>query len=245
MKHTSYIHEVPDSTTAILFIHGILGTPNHFNRLLKSVPEEWSVYNILLDGHGRTVDDFAAASMYKWKLQVHHLVLKLSNRYDNILIVAHSMGTLFAIEEAAGNPKIKKLFLLDVPLMPTLRPVMILSALKIIFDKIRPDDYLAIATRDAYSITPDRRLWKYLKWIPNYLALFSEIKSTRRKICNINVPCFVFLSKHDELVKISSVKYFRGNPMIRCRLLPYSGHFYYESFDMNYILRIFQKFCSI
>lgn len=109
-KHTEYIREAPDSKTAVLFIHGILGTPHHFHRLVEVVPEEWSVYNILLEGHGKTVDDFAGATMEQWKRQVHRLIIRLNRKYDNIIITAHSMGTLFAVEEAVKNPKVKSLF---------------------------------------------------------------------------------------------------------------------------------------
>lgn len=187
-KHLEYIREVPGSKTAVLFIHGILGTPNHFARLVDAVPDEWAVYNILLEGHGRTVEDFASATMEQWKTQVRCLVLKLSDEYDNIIVVAHSMGTLFAIEEAVRNPKIKKLFL--------------------------------------------------------YLALLAEIGKTRKMTARINVPCFVFQSKKDELVAISSVKYFRENPWMRCGLLVHSVHFYYEESDMAYVMECFKRVCK-
>lgn len=244
MKHLEFVREIPGSRTAIVFVHGILGTPNHFNFLVNAVPEEWSIYNILLDGHGKTVDDFAASSMDKWKNQVHNLISELSKKYDDIVIVAHSMGTLFAIDEAIKNPKIKKLFLLDVPLRVGVKPRIIFTSLKIIFGKIRPGDTVEIETEKAYSITPDKRLWKYIKWIPNYLALFAEIRNTRKKIGQIHIPCIVFQSKEDELAALSSVKYFRGNSMVKCGLLTHSGHFFYDKSDIEYMIRTFKRFLN-
>lgn len=241
-KHIEYIREVPESKTAVLCIHGILGTPDHFSRLVEVVPKEWSVYNILLEGHGKTVEDFAAATMKQWKTQVHRLILALNDKYENIVIAAHSMGTLFAIEEVIHNPKIKKLFLLNVPLKVHLYPSLIGNSLKIVFDKVKLKDTIAVGLQNAYSISQDKHLLKYLRWIPNYLALFSEIRSTREKISRINVPCFVFQSKKDELVAVSTVKYLRENPHIRCGLLKHSGHFYYEETDMEYLIKIFRKF---
>lgn len=241
-KHLEYIREVPDSKTVVLCIHGILGTPDHFSKMVEVVPEDWSVYNVLLEGHGKTVDDFAAATMEQWKTQVHRLVLELNSKYENIVIAAHSMGTLFAIEEAIHNPRIKKLFLLNVPLKVHLYPSLIGNSLKIVFDKVKPQDTVAIGLQNAYSISPDKHLLKYLRWIPNYLALFSEIRSTREKISRINIPCFVFQSKKDELVAVSVVKYLRENSCVRCGLLKHSGHFYYEERDMEYLIKIFRKF---
>ena len=70
MAHNEYIREVPGSDTVVFCIHGILGTPDQFNPLLNQIPEEWSVFNILLDGHGKKVQDFSGSSMQKWKGQV-------------------------------------------------------------------------------------------------------------------------------------------------------------------------------
>lgn len=225
------------NNTAILFIHGILGTPNHFNGLMDLVPAEWTIYNMLLDGHGGTVDDFAASGMAKWKAQVHKQVQQLENEFEHVFIVAHSMGTLFALEESLSCVKVEGLFLLNVPLAVYLHP-------KIIFEKVKPGDTTAAAMQKAYSITPDKRLWKYLKWIPNYVALFREIGRVRRRIDKIQVSCCVYQSKNDELVRKSAVRYLEDNSNINIHVLPLSGHFYYEESDMEEIRRGFQKFAD-
>ena len=69
--HRTYARIVPGAGTAVLMVHGIVGTPRHFDWLIPEFDETWSVYNILLDGHGGSVDDFAETSMKKWKEQVH------------------------------------------------------------------------------------------------------------------------------------------------------------------------------
>ena len=67
MKHKEYKRIVPEAETAVLFIHGIAGTPNHFKDFLPLVPKEFSVYNLLLDGHGGKTEDFSKTSMKKWE----------------------------------------------------------------------------------------------------------------------------------------------------------------------------------
>lgn len=242
-KHTEFIHRVPHSKSVIVFIHGILGTPNHFNMFLEKVPDDWSVYNILLEGHGGSVDDFAAAGMDKWKNQVHSLIADLSEQYENIYITAHSMGTLFAIDEAIGNPKIRKLFLLNSPLKVGVKFRAVTNSLKLIFDKIKDDDEDALGMAGACSIAVTRPLWKYIKWAPNYLALLSEIVKTRRKVVKIDVPCVVFQSGKDELVALGASKYFAENPLISCEILEDSGHFYYRNSDTKRIAKAFDVFC--
>ena len=41
MKAEESIRYVQDADTAILFIHGILGAPNHFTPFLPFVPSNW------------------------------------------------------------------------------------------------------------------------------------------------------------------------------------------------------------
>ncbi len=245
VRHKAYIREVSGSDTAILFIHGILGTPDHFDKLVDAVPGEWSVYNILLAGHGGTVGDFAAATMEQWKGQVHRMVVKLGRQYERIMIAAHSMGTLFAISESLDHPKIRALFLLNVPLMVYVHPKIVKISLKIIYGKVSQKDIEAAAVQNAFSITPERHLLKYLHWLPNYISLFKEVRRTRMKIDRIDVPCFVFQSGKDELIPAGAAKYLRHNPRIRCAALRNSGHFYYEAQDMAYVVNRFQKLCHL
>lgn len=229
MAHKEYIREVPGSDTVVLCIHGILGTPDQFNPLIPQIPEDWSVFNILLDGHGKKVQDFSRSSMNKWKGQVQQTLTYLNVRYSKIIILAHSMGTLFAMQSAAkGNSKIKALFLIGTPLVPFLRPVCIGNSLEIIWDCIPADDRITLAQKDAFSIHPDKRLWLYLGWIPRYLELFREVTVTRKCISHIKVPCRVFLSQRDELVSLRSYKYLKGNPHIKVSMLEGATHFYFS-----------------
>ena len=55
MNGTPYIREIAGADTALLMIHGIVGTPAHFSMLYPYVPKDWSIYNMVLDGHGGSV----------------------------------------------------------------------------------------------------------------------------------------------------------------------------------------------
>lgn len=67
--------------TAVLLIHGIVGTPRHFDFLKDSFPADWTLRSIQLDGHGGTVADFAHTSCDKWKQQVERELVALCERY--------------------------------------------------------------------------------------------------------------------------------------------------------------------
>ncbi len=243
--HNEYIRNVENSNTVVLFIHGILGSPDMFKKYIDLIPENWSVYNMLLDGHGKSVSDFAHTSMKKWKRQVDRAVYELSLKYDKIIIVGHSMGTLLAINASQKYPtKVKQLFLLAVPLKIFLKPIATVTALKIVFDEVSDDDLIAVSMRDGHSIKHEKNLFLYLSWIPRYLELFKESKSTRSRVKAINVPCNVYLSKNDDMVSVNSGKYFVDNPKVKVTVLEKSLHLYFPDDEMQFLLDEFSDACS-
>ncbi len=244
MAHEPYIRIVPGGKSAALFIHGILGTPDQFKPFYEYLPKDCSIYNILLDGHGKSVWDFSHSSMKKWKHQVEHIIAYLNKEYESIIIIAHSMGTLFAIEEACKkNNKIKALFLIDTPFVPLARPSFLINAFRISQGSIPKDDLRGQLQKAAFSIKPDKRLWLYLGWIPRYLELFCEIGRVRRMTSYLSVPCRVYLSQKDELVSLRSYKYLKGNPMIHVSILKGATHFYFTNAHIQCMQNSLRKIC--
>ena len=240
--HREYIREIPESKTAVLFIHGILGTPDHFIDFVKEVPREYSVYNILLDGHGKGVAEFSKSSMKKWRRQAKDIAEKLCRKYENIIIAAHSMGTLFAIELAIKHAeKVKFLFLLACPMKVGLR----FSAFRnIYFIRRYGDRYSDEAAKNLIrlcSVKIEKGFFKYLGWIPRYLELFSEIRKVRKIYMSLNVPGFVFISKNDELVSETSADILRKNKNLHVRILSESSHSIYSREDYEYLLSSFKS----
>lgn len=241
MEHKEYKRINKDASIAVLFIHGIVGTPNHFSWLLPLVPPAFSVYNMLLDGHGKGVKDFSKTSMKKWEAQAAAAVKELSQTHKEIYIVAHSMGTLLAMEQAINNPQVTQLFLLASPLSVFLKPKMMVNAGKIFLDNIRPDDFEALTVKSCYGIAGDKNPFHYIGWIPRYLELFAKIRQTRKRISFLKTPCTVYQSKKDEMVANKSVKYLSRNPHISLHILENSGHFAYGEEDRTFLITEFHK----
>lgn len=105
LGHREYVKEVTGAKSAVVFIHGILSTPLFFEKLVNKVPKPFSIYNVLLDGHGGDVRDFSETSMKVWKHQIKSLINYLCEKYEEIILVGHSMGTLFSIQNAVRRPK--------------------------------------------------------------------------------------------------------------------------------------------
>lgn len=244
MIHKEYVKKVDGAKTAVLFIHGILGSPNRYSHFIDAAPSDWSVYNILLDGHGSDVDAFAKASMIKWHKQVVSTVEALRGQYDNIIIVAHSLGALLAIDAAVANPaKIKEMLLLAVPLHIRVSFGAVITSLKVVTSRTDDGNTFEEAMKNGYSIEPDKRLWKYIKWTPRYLELFKEMYKIRKIIPRLTVPTVALQSKKDELVATSAAKYLEGNPNVRFEFLPNSMHEYYDPQDLNTCIETFDEIC--
>ena len=227
VTHEPYKRILPEADTAVLFIHGIVGTPNHFRDLIgleAMVPENWSVHNILLEGHGGSVEDFSASSMKKWKAGVQSAFEELARTHDRVMVVGHSMGTLFALQLGVEFPdKIPQLFLLAVPLRPGVRLRMAWDCLRMAFGKL-PEDHVLWK---AAGVTTTRKVWKYLGWIPQFLELFREISHTESILKDLKVPCVAYQSQKDELVRNSAGKVLERSGTMEVRHLDNSTHYYY------------------
>lgn len=233
MEHKEYIRIAHGSKKAVLMIHGIAGSPAHFRELLPVVPEDWSVYNILLDGHGGKVADFSATSMKKWKAQVADTVKQLLQRHEKIVIVAHSMGTLFALQAAVDHPEqVASLFLLAVPLRVRIAPNMVEGTLRVALKKTEGFK-MAEEMVDDCSIDLDEKLYRYIGWTPRFLELLEEIKRVRGILPRVRIPCVVFQSEKDELVSVESAQDLQRNRRMEVIMLKDSGHFAYRPEDLK------------
>ena len=244
MQHKEYKRINPRARAAVLFVHGIVGTPNHFAAFVPLVPESVSVYNILLDGHGGSVQDFSHTSMQKWEAQVREAVEELSMMHTEVYIVAHSMGTFFAIDRAIENEAVKGLFLFAVPLKIAPKPRMVSNLCKVYFDKIKPDDVVAQAAKRCYGIAQDKNPFHYFGWLPRYLELFAKAREMRRRLRDLKTPCAAYQSVGDEMVSAASAKLLEQNENICVTSLPNSGHYYYAPTDFAFLLKEFERFVN-
>ena len=241
MLHNEYIRHT-DGDTAVLFIHGFLGGPKHFERFVELVPSEYGVYNVFLHGHGKTVKDFSSSSMNIWKAQVEAVFLMLKERYGKVIITAHSMGTLFAYSMAIKYPDaVKSLFLLGSPLVIQVRGTVFLNSFKVLLGLVSEDDAMGKAYARSNSIKLNFRLWEYVGWFPRYLELREEAVNSRKKLLKVTVPCYVFQSANDEMVSRKSEKYIRRNKNIILTVLEKSSHFIYDEDDMSLLCKKFKE----
>ena len=229
-------------------IHGICGTPNHFRALLPleySVSKEWSLYNIVLDGHCQDVAAFGKSSMKKWKLQTENLFEELCNTYEKIVLVGHSMGTLLSVRQALRRPeKVALLFLVAAPTLPFVRPLAIRSATAVAFDRVNEKDPNQTSIRVACGMQLTKKLWKYAAWLPRMIELLAECRAVSKCYGELTVPCIAWQSEKDELVARHSIKVLQKSGRIQVNSLSNSTHIYYPAEEQERVLESFRKACE-
>lgn len=246
MNHNEYIRAIKNADTAVLMIHGILGTPRHFDFILPMIPDDWSIYNILLDGHGKNVSDFSSSSMNKWKSQVDKIADELCSKYKQIVLIGHSMGTLLSIRTAIRHPeKIKAMVLLAVPMKVFVKLIDNMASVKTALGiKVENSPYME-AVKNAHGTASDKRFWKYFGYIPRFLELFGLISETRKMLPDLKTKTYVFQSKKDELVAYSSKKYLENHEYIEYNELENSKHYYYEDSDKKELMKRIREIISL
>lgn len=247
MAHEETVRVVDGAKTAVLFMHGICGTPEHFRKLLpleQLVPQDWSVYNALIEGHGKRVEDFSHSSMELWKENVFRIFDDLCRTHEKVVIVGHSMGTLFALQMACRSPqKVPFLLLIGSPMRVFVRPHFAATLMRFPFDKWNEDDPIHQSLRQACGITPTKKVWKYAGWIPRMLELLREIKYTENMLSELTVPAIACQSVRDELVSNRSDKILK-DAHVSVVNLPNSTHFYYDPEDLRTVQRAFTDACK-
>ncbi len=241
-KHVEYKRIVEGADKAVLLIHGILSTPNHFRDLIPIIPDNYSIYAMVTAGHCGTVSDFAKSSLEKWEESVQNAVYELLKTHKEIYIVGYSMGNLFAIEQAIKEPKIKKLFCIAVPIKVKVRIRIVGISLSVYRNTFRKKDIVSPCCKESYGVQDSKNIFEYLLWTPRFLDLFKLIKRVRKKLNQLQTPSVAFQSIKDELVAPSSVKILKSKTNMRVEKLEKSTHFYYDPNDLEYLKKEFAEF---
>lgn len=239
--HEPYVRIVPGAQNAVVFIHGVVSTPRYWDEFVQATPQSWSVNSLLLPGHGGSVQDFGRTRRGEWLRHVRTVINDMRRSHERIFIVAHSLGTLLAVqavlEEAEG---IAGLLLLAMPLRIFVRPsALFRNALK----------GLGVTENSAnlaryYGTAQDWRFWRYIPWIPRYLELFAISADVRRRLPGLKTPTQVFMSGRDELVSLRSCRELERCTAAKVVVLPGSMHHELNPEDSRRVFACWHDMCN-
>ena len=150
-----------------------------------------------------------------------------------VMILAHSMGCLFAVQAAVQYPdRVAQLCLLSIPLRLRIPLSTVMATMRLAFGKVRPQDTVAIAMRSDSGVALETGFWKYIPWAPRFVELLLEMRSTEKMLPRLSVPTEAYHGMHDELVSEGSCTVMEKKAGVIYTRLPDSGHFRYEGEDL-------------
>ncbi|MEL7603888.1 MAG: alpha/beta fold hydrolase [Bacillota bacterium] len=225
------------ANTAVLFIHGFLGSPRQFQYLEPVVRScGCDAYALLLPGHGGTLGDFVRVGRTQWQAYTLREVERLRAEYDNILLVGHSMGCLLAVQAALRDPSgIRGILALALPLYMRVSATGIQINWRYVTGRMRKQDERLKAAKEFCGVS-GLFLWNAVRMLPRILDVLYMTRQSRAQIMKLRVPLSVVHSPGDEWVSRRTLafaqKRLRDADIIQ---LSESGHFWYADADRQTI----------
>lgn len=241
--HFESVQSPEGAKGAVVFIHGILGGPAHFDFLAhEAFSCGFAVYNLLLPGHGMGSRSFARSGLAAWRGHVREAVTEACERFSLVLLAGHSMGCLLAMQACLEGAACRGIFAIAPPLHVHLRRRGAVNGLRVAFHRVREDNAWEAAARDACSIQIQNPL-ACAGWLPRYADLFRLIHQTCQGLEGLRVPIWAVHCGRDELVSPKSAGIMAARLRdYRALKVPGAGHFYYPAEEKEAMRRFFLAF---
>jgi carboxylesterase len=228
--HRPFQYEVDGSKTAVLMVHGILGSPAQFEDIARALHGQgYAVMAVLLPGHGGSAHTFAKAETADWQREVRRAVLLLRQRYQRVFIIGHSMGGLLAMIEAAGHHA-DGVILMSTPMRLKAGFKALRISLRILLGDPEKDDEVLQCYRKANSVQKGP-FWVYPLWIPRMASVLTLMRKARRLLGRVHGPVLIIQSRRDETVSWKSQSMLAGRlkaASVESLLIEKSGHSWFH-----------------
>ena len=233
------ILENPAGKGIVVFIHGFMGNPRQFGKYAEVMYRlGYSVFSLLLPGHGGTSKDFASGTFERWQNHVNSEIEAISRNHSDIWIAGHSMGGLLAVNAAVKFYRhVRGIFLIACPFKVKVFSLYAMKVrIRLIFS--RKDDPKKAAYRDASSLSPSLSLvWRAAGPVAELRKL---IRAAKRNLEEIRTPVTAVYSTADELISMESLDILKSGLLkapLKQVLLSDSLHAYYPEHEMSVIER--------
>ncbi|HSM26303.1 MAG TPA: alpha/beta fold hydrolase [Anaerolineaceae bacterium] len=238
-NHIPFSKECENHSRVILYIHGVMGSPNEFSNLtgeLNNFPIDYKA--ILLPGHGSTGKQFLNSNPHKWQSFVDHEVELLGKRYQQVFLIGHSLGGLLALNAASRFP-ISGIMLINTPLKTRITLRQIGLSLRVLVASKNSHDPLISTYQDSFSISM-QDWWTMPGWVIRLADILLVAAKTRKILPDITTPVIIYQSLQDETVHPISADLLKKsliNSKVNLTYFQNSTHAYFEEKDRLLLVR--------
>jgi len=237
-NHAPFSIESAISDLIILYIHGIMGSPLEFRRIVDALDDENIHFKaLLLPGHGSNGYNFARTSPYDWQTHVNQAIKDLKKNHSKIILIGHSLGGLLALN-ASLQYAVDGIILINTPIKTRISFQQISLSLRILLSTENGDDPLIQTYRETFSVAFND-WWTLPLWIPRLLDINRIARETSTILSEVNAPVIIFQSIHDETVNPTSAEMLKrglGDHLLSLTYLSKSTHAYYIDEDFKKII---------
>lgn len=237
--HQPFLLECDSSQTAVLCVHGILGSPGEFREIAQALHQQGlTVQAVCLPGHGGESRPFINNSISAWQTHVDMAATELLKKYQRVFLIGHSMGGLLGLRTAVHMP-LTGVITLNTPLRTRITFGQLRLGLRILLTSAEHDDAMLRAYRDSFSTSP-QPLWEVPLWLPRMMDVIRLGKMTEVILGQVTAPVLIIQSKRDETVNpISARMLVKGliNADTRMIYLEKSVHAWFDAEEFAEILK--------
>ncbi|MCL2812872.1 MAG: alpha/beta fold hydrolase [Clostridia bacterium] len=202
--HVPVRQKCKDAKTAVVFIHGLMGSPVQFIDLAAAVYNNGcSCISLLLPGHGGNMKNFARSGIDDWERHVQSELDKIRHDYNQIVLVGHSMGGLLALNASLNKEnKIAGAVLISTPFkIHLLNFKSLLRKARLLMLPLSSEIKAAYVKSNSIAKTG---IFFYPQIIKPLISLYMLIRKTKKRLPEISVPVYMFYSRNDETTSYRS-----------------------------------------
>ena len=229
-----------DGDSAVLFVHGIQGSPCQFRFLTDSLPDSVSFVNLLLPGHGADHRSFRRSCFAEWQEAVSAAALELKSRYRKVYFVGHSMGCLLGLRSVYKDGiNFDGMLLIACPLKLRFTFRYLTHNYLTVFIRNSKNVFMQ-ASVEANSISA-KFPWQYFSCTHPYVELLRLIKLVRAEIRDPGCRLIAAHMAKDEIVSKRSLDILRGIEEADKHIYSGCGHNYFRQIAGEDICRLLSE----
>lgn len=229
--------------SGILFIHGFSSNPEVFREYAQKFLEKgYVVLGARIEGHGTSPAHLASTSCVDWYLSVRNKYLELQSKVDDVIIVAHSLGSLLALILASIYP-IKSMVILSSPIKirstPLFRANFLLRPVsKIVKYWPSKQKNLPILQEKQFNVYP-------LHPLNAVAGLFDTNQIALSRLDKVKCPILIMLGDDDEFIELSTLDLFKEKlkgKIVETWIAPNATHAIIDTTALNILEEKIEEF---